>query len=178
MTVRRDEGGLRAELRAVADIAGKSATLAATGRYNSLSGTLNLGFDLARLDPATLAELDPSLSLLTGFNVSLSGQITLDFDPKFRLSQAGFDLSGENGRLDAARYSLPENVKVRRLRVRGRLPEGLTSLQIQDAEVDLGGPVVGFRGSSSTSIPSRAPAGLSLRATSRRTICAACGRMG
>jgi Protein of unknown function/AsmA-like C-terminal region len=144
--LQRDEGGLRGQLAAVADISGKSASFSATGHYAAASGTLSATFNFTQVDPTALASIAPQLAPLGGFDVPLSGHIAVGFDPQFRLADAGFDISGENGRLDAATYHLPQTVNVRRLQVRGRLPVGLSALSIDEARLDLGGPIVSFRG--------------------------------
>ena len=145
--VRRDHVGLRAEVSAAIDLAGKPATVSALGHYYSATATLTLATDFAKLDPATLGAAFPELAALHGFNVPLSGRITLEFDPQFRLSQAGFNITGENGRLDAAAYDLPADASVRHLRLQGRMPNGLTAIEISNAELDLGGPTFGLSGS-------------------------------
>lgn len=145
-SIRRDQGGLRAQASAVVDLAGKPANLSADGRYDAASGRLDLAAKFANLDPAALGAAAPELSAVGGFNVALSGRLDLAFGPQFRLANATFDVAGESGKLSAAAYDLPADATVRRLRVRGRLPNGLTALDIDDAEIDLGGPTISFRG--------------------------------
>lgn len=146
IAVRRDHIGLRAEVSAVADLAGHPATVSALGHYYSASGTLDLATNFARLDPAAVASAVPELSALHGFNVPLSGRIDLQFDPQFRVTQAGFDVTGGDGRLEAAAYGLPADAVIRHFQVHGRMPQGLTSIEITDAEADFGGPTVKLRG--------------------------------
>ncbi len=145
-TVRRGAGGLRAQLSAVLDIAGKSADLSADGQYDAAAGTLRLSANFSKLDPATVVAAAPELGALGGIELPLSGRIDLDFDPQFRLTEAAFDIAGENGRLSAAAYGLPTDAKVRRVRLRGRMPKGLAAIEIEDAEADFGGPTLSLRG--------------------------------
>ena len=146
ISFQRDEGGLRAHMSAVADIAGKSTRISADARYHAASGVLESAVDVVNLDPATFSSLSPSLKPLAGLNVALNGRITLGFDPQFRLARAGFDITGENGQLEPAAFSLPQAATLRRLRVRGRMPDGLTAVDLEEAQVDLGGPTIGLRG--------------------------------
>ncbi len=146
IAVQRDVGGLRARISAMADISGKTATLAATGTYAAATSRLALSFDLSNLDPTALATADPDLGALAAVAVPLSGKIDLGFDPQFRLDDAAFDLMGQNGKLDAKALSLPQDAPVRRLRLRGKLPQGLSSVDIEEAQLDLGGPVVTLQG--------------------------------
>lgn len=146
LLVRRDHVGLRAQLSAAVDLAGKAATVSAIGHYVSADQTLDFGVNFAKLDPVALAAAAPELNVLAGFNVPLSGRVNLEFDPQFRLAQADFNVTGENGRLAAASYNLPADAIVRRLRLEGRVPKGQATVEISDAEIDLGGPVISLRG--------------------------------
>lgn len=144
--VARDAGGLRGRLTAVADISGSSTTLTASGRYASAGGTSEATLDFANLDPTTLATVSPTLAPLAGFNVKLSGRITANLDSQFRLAHANFELRGNTGRLEAAPYNLPAPAVVRRLQVRGNMPNGLAAVDLDEAEIDLNGPVISLRG--------------------------------
>ena len=144
--VERDEGGLRARLSAVLDVADRSAALSATGRYAASSRALGLAISVANLDPASVATMAPELTALAGFAVPVSGRVDLAFDPQFRLARAGFELAGEAGKIAAASYGLPEDAPVRRLRLQGSVSGDLGDVAIGNAEIDLGGPVVSLRG--------------------------------
>lgn len=146
LIVRRDHVGLRAQVSAVLDLGGKPATVSAVGHYVSATGKLDLAADFAKLDPVAVAAAAPELSALGGFDVPLSGHVDLEFDPQFRLAQAGVHVTGESGRLVAAAYDLPKDTPVRHFRLQGRLSNGLTEIEISDAEVDLGGPTVSLHG--------------------------------
>ena len=146
ITFARDEGGLRAHLSAVADIAGKSTRMSADAHYYAASGLLEAAVDVVNLDPTAFASLSPPLKPLAGLNLALNGRVTLGFDPQFHLAQAGFDITGENGRLERAALNLPQPAEIRRLHLRGRMPEGLTAVDIDEAQLDLGGPTIGLRG--------------------------------
>jgi hypothetical protein len=146
IAVRRDHIGLRAEVSAVAELAGRTATVSALGHYYSASRTLDLATNFTKLDPAAVASAVPELGALHGFNVPLSGRIDLQFDPQFRLAQAGFDVTGGDGRLAAADYGLPADAVIRHVEVHGRMPQGLTSIEISEAEADFGGPTVKLHG--------------------------------
>jgi hypothetical protein len=143
--VRRDHVGLRAELSAAVDLAGKPATVSAIGHYVSASKALDLGLNFAKLDPIALSAAAPELGALSGLDVPLSGRVDLQFDPQFQVAQAAFKIAGESGRLVAAPYGLPADTPVRRLRLEGRMPSP-AAVEITNAEVDLGGPVIGLRG--------------------------------
>ncbi len=146
LEVERDEDGLRARLSAVLDVADRSAALSATGRYAASSQALSLAVSVANLDPAAVATLAPELTALAGFAVPVSGRVDLAFDPQFRLAHAGFELAGENGKIAAASYGLPEDAPVRHLRLQGAVSGDLGDVEIGHAEIDLGGPVVSLRG--------------------------------
>jgi hypothetical protein len=146
LEVERADDGVRAELSAVLDLADRSTTLSATGHYAASSKALALAVDFANFDPASAAVALPELGALAGVDVPLAGRVDLAFDPEFRLTQAGLHMAGENGHLAAATYGLPQDAPVRHLRLEGRVFEGLSAVEIGDAEVDLGGPVISLNG--------------------------------
>ena len=143
--VRRDHVGLRAELSAAVDLAGKPATVSAVGHYVSATKALDLGLNFARLDPIALSAAAPELGALSGVDVPLSGRVDLQFDPQFQVTQAAFRIAGDNGRLIAGPYGLPADAPVKHLRLEGRMPSP-AAVEIANAEVDLGGPVIGMHG--------------------------------
>jgi uncharacterized protein YhdP len=146
LDVRRDDTGLAAEMASVLDLAGKSASVSATGHYAAATGTLNLAASFANLDPTSVATVVPQLSALSGVSIPLSGQVDLAFDSEFRLAQAGFHVTGENGHVTAASTGLPQDAVVRQVRLDGRLSGGLTALEIDHADIDLGGPAISLTG--------------------------------
>ncbi|HTP82250.1 MAG TPA: AsmA-like C-terminal domain-containing protein [Alphaproteobacteria bacterium] len=146
LEVERGDDGLRAQLSAILDVADGSATLSATGHYAASSKTLGLAVGFAKVDPASVAAVAPELRAMAGVAVPLSGRVDLAFDPQFRLTQAGFDFTGETGKITAASSGLPEDAPVRHLRLQGRLSGDLGDIEISNAEIDLGGPVVNLRG--------------------------------
>ncbi|MBV8534999.1 MAG: AsmA-like C-terminal domain-containing protein, partial [Alphaproteobacteria bacterium] len=144
--VERDDGGLRARLSAVLELGERSATLQASGHYAAPSKVLDLALGFANLDPASVAAVAPELAAMAGLAVPLSGRVDLAFDPQFRVTRAGFELTGETGKIAAATYGLPEDAAVRHLRLQGRLSGNLSDVEIKEAEIDLGGPMVSLRG--------------------------------
>jgi hypothetical protein len=146
IVVRRDEGGLRAEMAAQTDIGGKTSAFSGDASYFTANRTLEVNVHLANLDPASLAAADPILAPLAGIAVPLSGEFRFGFDEEFRLARAGFRLAGSNGRLDAAALHMPRDTPVRRVSLRGRLPDGLATLELEEALIDLGGPTIALQG--------------------------------
>ena len=142
--VRRDHIGLRAELTAAVDLAGKPATVSAIGHYVAASQSVDFGMNFAKLDPVALSAAAPELSALSGLDVPLSGRVDLAYDSQFRLAKASFSVTGESGRLAAAPYGLPADAPIRRLRLDGRMPDP-GSIEITGAELDLGGPLISVR---------------------------------
>lgn len=142
----RDAGGLRARLSAVAEINGTATTVSLTGRYDAAHSIFDGGLDFAKLDPVALSALAPALAPLSGLNVPLSGRLTATMNSDFDLVRGGFDINGQNGRLEAGPYKLPVPATVRRLHVRGKLPNGISTVELDDAEIDLNGPTVSLQG--------------------------------
>jgi hypothetical protein len=142
ITLARDELGIRAEFVATAELGGKPAAVAASGIYRTDMAKLDLTARLSNVEPAALAEFDPVLAPLAGIHVPISGTAEIGFDPQFRVAAARFEFTGENGRLDAAAYNLPQEAPVRRFVLRGALPDGTRTVDIDEALLDLGGPVL------------------------------------
>jgi hypothetical protein len=147
IAAQRDDVGLRIEMGAVADLGGKAAAVSITGIYAAATHASDVSVGLVNVETAQLASIDPALGPLAGLDVALTGRITLRFDPDFSLISAGFDFSGNKGRLIAASLNLPQDAKIEKLSLRGTLPSGLSAVVIDDARLDLGGGrLVSLRG--------------------------------
>jgi hypothetical protein len=142
----RDEGGLRIEMSGTAELGGKPAALSATGIYRVDDQISNVTVGLVDVGLAQLATLDPALAPMAGIDVSLNGRLALRFDRRLQLAGATFDLSGTAGRLNATAFNLPQDAVLRGVTLRGKLGEGLRSIDMDEARLDLGGPVVTLRG--------------------------------
>lgn len=145
ITLARDDAGMRAEFIATADLGGKPASIAATGIYRAAAGNFELVARMSNVEPAALAEFDPVLAPLTGIHVPISGSVEIGFDPQFRVANARFEFTGDNGRLDAGIYNLPQEAPVRRFALRGALPDGLRTIELDEVMLDLGGPVLSVK---------------------------------
>ena len=144
VTLYRELGGLRLETSATVDIGAKPSFVSAAGIYRN--GIVSASAGLADVDPAQLATLSPALAPLAGISMPLSGRVTMQFDPSLAPLQGGFEFFGRDGRLQAAAFGLPADVAVRNVSVRGRLPDGLTTAEIEEATADLGGPTLCLTG--------------------------------
>jgi hypothetical protein len=142
ITLARDEAGIRADLIATAELGGKPASLSAAGIYRPDTARLDVATRLTNVDSATLAEFDPVLAPLTGVHVPISGTVDIGFDPEFRIATARFEFTGDAGHINAASFNLAQDAPVRRFALRGTLPDGMRSVEIDEALLDLGGPVV------------------------------------
>lgn len=138
----RDAAGLRAEMNATAELGSRPTALTASGIYRGETARFDVSVRLADFDPATLATFDTALEPLRGIHVPLSGKIDMNFDPEFRIASARFDFNGNSGRLSATSFDVPRDIAVRRVVLRGALPDGTSTLAIDEFTVDLNGPTV------------------------------------
>lgn len=138
----RDAAGLRAEVSATADLGPRPTSLTASGVFRVDTARLDVSVRLGDFDPATLAAFDTTLEPLRGIHVPLSGTVDVNFDPEFRIAGARFNFSGMGGRLAAGSFDVPRDIPVRRVALRGSLPDGTRTVVVDEFTLDLNGPTV------------------------------------
>jgi len=142
----RDAGGLRAEATASIELGAKPSRVNAAGVFRTETSRMDLSVQLQELEPSTLAAFDAVLAPLAGIHMPISGAVTLGLDSDFRIVDARFNFTGENGRLAATSFDLPRDVSVRRFAVRGALPNGTRDVTIEEFTLDFAGPLVTLTG--------------------------------
>lgn len=135
----RDAAGVLAEMSLRVDLGGRISRLEATGQYQTANGTIDLVATIADFELETLGMVDPELTRLGALKVPFAGILNARMDTAGRLKALSFDLTGGAGRLIDKEF-YPGGITVRQMRLRGRAPDGLDSVQIEQATVDFGGP--------------------------------------
>ncbi|HEX6978533.1 MAG TPA: AsmA-like C-terminal domain-containing protein [Alphaproteobacteria bacterium] len=141
----RDRAGVRAEASLLVDIAGELMRLAATGFYTPATDRVEVTARTTAFQPELLGAIDPTLARLQALRLPISGVLHAQFDGKGRFLGLDFDFAGVEGTLSDQEY-FPEEVPIRRLRLRGQVAEGLQHVAIAEATLDLGGPVIEISG--------------------------------
>ncbi|MCZ6838038.1 MAG: DUF3971 domain-containing protein, partial [Alphaproteobacteria bacterium] len=145
IALERDENGIRADGTIVLNADGNFARFEVSGLLNSVSQSVELGVSFDNLLPATLASLDPRLNLLDRFRLPVSGTLALSLTASLAVEDVSFDITGGAGEIVAAEY-YQTPLPVTRLALRGRATEALTNVVIDEAMVDVGGPVAKLSG--------------------------------
>ncbi|MGQ0664861.1 MAG: YhdP family protein [Pseudomonadota bacterium] len=141
----RDAAGLRAQSSLAVELGAVTTRVEAAGVYSAASGEVDLTVTFADLTPETIAAFEPALAPLASLKIALGGIATLRLDDAGRLVAVGFDVAGGVGRVAANQY-FREDVPIRQLRLRGRMPEGLSELELDEGSIDLAGPTLLIRG--------------------------------
>jgi hypothetical protein len=123
LAIMRDAGGVALTLGGALELAGKPVDLALDARWRGGVAGSQVSLRFQGLDPASLADLDPSMAQLAALRVPLSGRIVAGFASGER-AELDLALSGGQGSIELPdRFARP--VQLRSLELRGRLALGM-----------------------------------------------------
>jgi hypothetical protein len=137
--------GISMHSRIDLQLAGEAARLDADGLYRMDSKTVEATLGYGGVRPSLLAEVVPQLAQLASLNLPTGGTVGLRWSAAQGVTEVSFDLVGGEGVLDlssVAGVSWP----VASVALRGALTDGLTKATLEEARIDLGGPVVTLNG--------------------------------
>ena len=137
----RDDAGIRAEASLVVDLAGELTRVTATALYLAGERQIDVSARTTPFEPATLAAIDPRLASLSVLRMPISGKTQFRLDPAGRLLGLEFDITGTAGTLSEPAY-FPDDIAIRRLRIRGNATAGFDRIDVVEGLVDLGGPTI------------------------------------
>ncbi|HVI51557.1 MAG TPA: AsmA-like C-terminal domain-containing protein [Candidatus Sulfotelmatobacter sp.] len=141
----RDVQGIVAKARFDLELAGERARVDADGLYRAnermLEGTLAYG----GLRPSLLAELAPQLKPLAGLHLPTGGTVGLKWPIDKGISDIRFDLAGGAGVIDMS-DTLGVSWPVASLSLHGAVSDNLTKVDLEEARVDFGGPLLTLSG--------------------------------
>lgn len=141
----RDESGIRADGTIVLDAGGDFARFEISGLLNRVSESIELGISFENLSPAVVAALDPRLSPLDRIKLPVSGTLALSLAASLAVEDVSFDLTGGAGEIVIPEV-YPAPLTVAQFALRGRAAESFNSVVIDEAMIDVGGPVVTLSG--------------------------------
>ena len=137
--------GISMHSRIDLQLAGEAARVDADALYRMDDKTVEATLGYGGVRPALLAELGPQLKPLASLNLPTGGTVGLRWSAARGVTDVSFDMVAGAGVLDLsalAGVSWP----VASVAVRGALTDGLTKATLEEARIDLGGPVVVLSG--------------------------------
>ena len=133
----RDAVGIKGDVSLDLEVADRRAHIGAFAEYQREAGRIDLGFDLADLNPVVFSPISPQMAPLAAVDVPLQGTVTLSLTVDGAVEGVGFDLTGGKGRL-----TLPDpaaqRLEISGLAVRGRFEGRAGLVEIEDLSIDLG----------------------------------------
>lgn len=145
IALERDDSGIRADGTIVLDTGGDFARFEISGLLNRVSQSVELGISFDNLSPVVVAALDPRLSPLDRFKLPVSGTLALSLAASLAVEDVNFDLTAGAGEIVLPEI-YPAPLTVTRFALRGRATEAFNSVVIDEAMIDVGGPVVRLSG--------------------------------
>ncbi|CAA7613707.1 AsmA-like C-terminal domain-containing protein [Magnetospirillum sp. SS-4] len=142
LAIRRVADGIAAAGTLPLDLAGEKGGVSLEAVYRKADGSTDATFRIVGIRPAMLARFGgPMAPHLDVIDMPLGGTIQGRLDGDGRLDRLGFDLSGGAGTLN-----LPAPFSSRRpvasASLRGEMGAAMTRLDLAEARLDLGGPVI------------------------------------
>lgn len=139
--MRRTSEGIRTTGRLPLDFDGEPAEVSLDATYAKADGAASAELRLRGIRPAVLARLGGPAAQLAAVDMPLAGSVRVRLDGAGGLLGLDFDLAGGAGRL-----VLPDPFNashaVAGASLRGELTEGGRRLNLSEARIDLGGPVM------------------------------------
>lgn len=148
VVLRRGDEGITGSAEIDLEIGDRLANLTVQGEYDAAKRAVYVDLRFSNLVPADLARQGEALAALAPLKTPLGGAVTFTLDLDGALSGVTFDIAGGPGRLDLPDH-FDDPVDIQRLRLQGRLEDGLDRVRLESALVDLGGPVVRLSGNAS-----------------------------
>ena len=145
IALERDQKGIRADGTIVLNTGGDSARFEVSGLLNRDTQSVELGISFDKLSPVVVASLDPRLGTLSRLNLPVSGTLAFSLAASLAVEDVSFDVTGGAGQIVMPEfYQAP--LAVTQLALRGRATEALNSVVIDEASIDVGGPVATLSG--------------------------------
>ncbi len=145
IVVSRDIAGIRAEAQLAVTANGITGQVSAVMQHTSLRPEVAVQLQFEDIDPALIASIEPRLDILNRIDLALSGVIDLRTDNVFRPEEVRYDL-----RAGAGTILLPELYAEPLIMagavIRGDIDGDFTTIRVDEAEIDLGGPTASLRG--------------------------------
>lgn len=141
----RDAAGIRADANLVIDLAGELAKVSATALYLAAEKQIDISARTTPFQPSALAALDERLARVSALRLPISGRTQFRLDPDGRLLGLDFEVLGGQGVLSEPAH-FTGDIAIQRLRIRGSVSAGFDRVDVSEAQIDLGGPLVEMAG--------------------------------
>lgn len=141
----RDAAGIRANADLVVDLAGELTRVTATALYIAAERQVDVSARTTSFQPSVLAALDERLARLSALRLPISGRTQFRINPDGRLLGLDFEMLGGPGVLSEPAY-FTGDISIQRLRVRGSATAGFDRVNVSEAQLDLGGPLIEIAG--------------------------------
>lgn len=141
----RDAQGISGKARLMLDVDGETSRIEADGHYLRAQRNVDALVSYGGLRPSLFSPLAPQLKPLEMLHLPTGGSVQLRYSLDRGLTDLRFDLAGGAGVIDAsdmAGVSWP----IASMALKGALTAGLNNVVLDEARVDLGGPVVTLSG--------------------------------
>ncbi len=145
ISLERNERGIAAEGTITFDLGGGPVRFEVVGELKAPDGSLEILVSFDDVSPAAVASLDPRLSDLDRLKLPVSGTLAVSLSASLETADLNFDLISGAGEIELPEF-YSEPLTVTQLALRGRAADALNSLIIDEAVVDLGGPVAMLNG--------------------------------
>ena len=145
IVLRRDPKGIVGHVDLLARVGDVDLPISGDAIYDRDAEVIQSHLRLAAFTPARLAAVVPQLEGLKAIDLPVSGEIDVTLDSQGRIGAAGFDLSGDSGRLTLPGV-MPETLDVTVAQIRGEISADRAQLRIDDLFLDFGGPSMTFAG--------------------------------
>ena len=141
----RDENGIQADGTIVLNVGGGAARFEISGRLNAVTQSVELGISFEDLSPTVVASVDPKFELLDRLMLPVSGTLAVSLSASLTVEDINFDLTGGAGEILAPEF-YKKPLPVTQLRLRGRATEVFAKFVIDEASIDVGGPIATLSG--------------------------------
>jgi uncharacterized protein YhdP len=141
----RDRVGIQGHARIDLDLDGEPARISADGLYRSDQRVIDALASYGGLRPERFASLAPQLAPLAALQLPTGGSVGVTWSLDDGLQALRFDLAGGAGVIDAS-TQLGVSIPVASLALRGALTDKLSKVVLDEARLDLGGPLVTLSG--------------------------------
>lgn len=144
----RDASGIGGKVSLAVERLGEPAKLSVNLIYDSSARRLDLTGDFSDVNAAAIGLMEPSLKVLTGVNIKLTGKFSTSLDLEGRIGDTRFDFNGTLGQIVMpAEFEAP--LPIRLFAVTGGLDSSGERLTIDESVLQLDGPRITASGTLS-----------------------------
>ena len=137
ISLARNATSITGQVSAAVDLDGVATPINVSISHVRNSGEVTLHLDLTGLEPRTIAKYHPKIAQFDALRTFVSGTVDLTLNPVGPVGVIEFDLAADSGYLHLPRF-FDEDLQFQQIGVRGRILDGLTTMQIDELFLDTG----------------------------------------